>query len=272
MALHPPVSVIMTVYNAEKYVKQAIDSILNQSLNDFEFVIVDDGSDDRTPIILDEAEKDQRVKIITKQRIGRGPALNIAWSNSAGLYIANIDADDLAEPNRLKTQLKFLQENPEIGLLGSACSVINEDGFNQKVIHQPLRNTQLQRALINSNPFVHSAVMMPRHVLEELGGYNEKIPVTIDYELWVRIAKSYKIANLDDILTIKRVSNSAYFRNKIPSWVRYKSHIFLRWAAWKNHPNNLLDLRFVVSSIVRYIIAKTTSLLKLTNVTVSKDR
>jgi hypothetical protein len=104
--------------------------------------------------------------------------------------------------------------------------------------------------------------MMPRHVLERLGGYNETIPVTIDYELWVRIANSYRVANLPDILTIKRRSRTAYFMNRIPSWVRYKNHVFIQWNAWKNHPEtSLLDLRFIALSLGRYMIARIASLL-----------
>ena len=92
----PQVSVIMTVYNAEQYVKLAIDSILNQTLHNIELVIVDDGSSDGTSKLLAEAKTDPRVRVISKDRIGRGRALNVAWSNARGLYIANLDADDLA--------------------------------------------------------------------------------------------------------------------------------------------------------------------------------
>jgi glycosyltransferase EpsE len=262
MAEHPLVSVIMTTYNAEQYVLQAIESVLNQTLDNIEFLIVDDGSDDGTPGLLEAAKADPRVRVISKERIGRGRALNVAWRNARGSYIANIDADDIAEPNRLETQLKYLQENPEVGLLGTACSIINEDTCNRQILHRPLHNEQLQRILINYNPFVHSSVMMPRHVLEELGGYSESIPVAIDYELWVRIAKFYKVANLPDILATKRVSQTAYFRNRIPSWVRHKAHVFIRWNAWKNHPAKLLDLRFVAFPLGRYVISRIAALLK----------
>jgi glycosyltransferase EpsE len=261
MAERPLVSVIMTVYNAEQYVGKAIDSVLNQTLNDIEFVIVDDGSTDGTPELLAEAKTDPRVRVISKERIGRGRALNVAWRNATGSYIANIDADDLAEPNRLEIQLKYLQENPDIGLLGTSFRILDEDSHDQRVIRHPLHNEQLQRKLIHLNPFAHSSVMIPRRVLEELGGYSEDIPVTIDYELWVRIAKSHRVANLPDILTTKRRSKTAYFRHEIPSWVRYKAHIFIRWNAWKNHPETLLDLRFIASSLGRYMIARIAALL-----------
>lgn len=261
MTDQPLVSVIMTAYNAERFIEQTINSITNQTLNNFEFVIVDDGSDDATPEILKKAASDPRIKIISRQRIGRGKALNVAWKNTSGQYIANIDADDIAQPERLEIQSNYLSSHPDIGLLGSACSILDEDTSESRILDRPLHDHELKRTLIKYNPFVHSSVMMPRHVLESVGGYNENIPVTIDYDLWVRIARSCIVANLPDVLTIKRVSKTAYFRNRIPTWVRYKCHIFIRWNAWKNHPESLADLRYVITSIGRYLYARAHAIL-----------
>ena len=106
----PAVTVIMTVYNGEIYLAEAIESVLTQTLSDFEFTIVDDGSDDGTPAILAEAEQDPRVRVIRVGRIGRARALNVAWKNGSAAYVANLDADDRAEPQRLELQLREVRK------------------------------------------------------------------------------------------------------------------------------------------------------------------
>ncbi|HMR63834.1 MAG TPA: glycosyltransferase [Anaerolineae bacterium] len=247
MTLQPSVSVMMTVYNGEKYVSQAIHSIRRQSLADFEFVIVDDGSTDRTPELLAEAQaRDSRLKVITAARLGRAKALNLAWREASGAYIANLDADDLAEPARLERQLAYLQQQPDIGLLGTACRVLDNKKESERVVYQPLTDAELRRRLVRQNPFVHSSVMMPRRVLESLGGYNEHFRISVDYELWVRLAQKYRLANLPDVLTAKRVHSQAYFQRRILTWDKCKARIVIRWQAWRALSNSAMDFRFVV--------------------------
>lgn len=248
MTKKPAISVIMTVYNGERYLVQAIDSIRQQSLRDFEFVIVDDGSDDRTPEILAKAQADPRIKVISKQRLGRARALNVAWTQASGKYVANLDADDMAEPNRLENQFTFLEQHPEVGLLGTASRILNEDdenSENETIVRPPLTDLELRSALVRCNPFRHSSVMIPRRVLEEVGGYNERFHVSIDYELWVRIACRYRLANLPDVLVIKRVHRFTSFR-RIPLWERYKAHLMIRWYAWRCFSRPVADLRFIL--------------------------
>jgi len=248
VAKSPAISVIMTVYNGERYLAQAIDSIRQQTLGDFEFVIVDDGSEDRTPKILAEAQADPRIKVISKPHLGRARALNVAWTHARGLYVANLDADDLAEPNRLEKQFIFLQQHPEVGLLGTAWRFLNqddEDTENETLVRPPLTDLELRSALVRRNPFYHSSVMMPRRVLEEVGGYNERFHVAIDYELWVRIAYRYRLANLPDVLATQRVHQLSCFY-RIPVWERYRAHVMIRWYAWRRFSRPVAELRFVL--------------------------
>jgi len=220
LAESPLVSVFMTVYNGERYLLQALDSIRRQSLTDFEFVIVDDGSDDRTPEILAEAHAaDLRIRVISMPHLGRGPALNVAWAQATGLYVANLDADDMAEPDRLEKQSDFLQHNPEVGLVGTASRVLYEDTGNELVRRPPTSDPELRRALVRHNPFQHSSVMMPRHVLEEVGGYNEDLAGWEDYELWVRIGCHYRLANLADVLTVRRKHRRSHFSRLSAKWL-----------------------------------------------------
>ena len=242
----PTVSVIMTVYNGQRYLAQAIDSMRRQSLNDFEFVIVDDGSEDRTAEILAEAqEADPRIRVIPQPHLGRARALNLAWSHTRGLYIANLDADDMAEPYRLEKQYAFLQQHPEVGLLGTASRVRYEDTGYESLKRPPITDPELRRALVRRNPFRHSSIMLPRRVLEEVGGYNERLKVAIDYDLWVRIGSHYRLANLQEVLAIKRKHRQAYFRRFV-FWERYKTHVEIRWHAWRRFSLPLADLRFIL--------------------------
>lgn len=246
MAESPLVSVIMTVYNGERYLSQAIESIRRQSLPDFEFVIVDDGSDDTTPDILINAQlADPRIKPISSPRLGRAAALNKAWTHANGLYIANLDADDMAEPARLERQASFLQANSKIGLLGSAWRVLYVETGKEDLQRPPLTDCELRKALVRGNPFQHSSIMMPKFVLNEVGGYNEDLLVSIDYELWVRIGCRYNLANLPDVLTVKRIHRDAYFK-RFTLGERYRTHAVIRWQAWRQFSLPLADMRFIV--------------------------
>lgn len=241
-----PVSVIMTVYNGESYVCRSVESIRQQTLPDFEMIIVDDGSTDKTPLLLAGlSERDGRIRVITGGRVGRARALNIAWRQSRGAYIANLDADDWAEPTRLEKQLAFIRERPELGLVGTVCRLVDEATGEEGVEKRPLQDAELRRTLVRVNPFVHSSVMMPRHVLEAMGGYNERFRKCIDYELWVRIARRYTIANMPDVLTTKRVHGDAYFRHRLPVQEKIKAHFKIRWRAWWAFSRSLPELRFV---------------------------
>ena len=248
----PVVSAIMTVYNGEQYVAQAIESLQQQSLRDIEIVVVDDGSSDHTPDILASIQAtDSRIRVITKPRIGRARALNVAWRQAQGKYIANLDADDMAEPERLEKQLSFLQQHPEVGVLGAACKVLDKDNGETYFRYPPTNDMTLKHEIIRRNPFVHSVVMMPRQALERIGGYDEQLGVAIDYDLWIRIACHYKLANLPEVLVIKRMHNLAYFRNNITNWQRYVTLSKILWFAWRHLSRRVTDLRYVILNPLR---------------------
>lgn len=260
MAATPTVSVIMTVYNGERTVGEAIESILRQTFRDFEFVIVDDGSDDRTPEILARfLPIDPRLKVVRKPRIGRSKALNVAWKNAVGAYVANLDADDTAEPDRLAKQVAFLNRHPEVGVLGSACRMVYE-GYRHAeklkatnpLAQPPLTDSELRDALVRRNPFVHSSVMMRKEALEEIGGYDEAKRISIDYDLCVRLARCRRIASLPDPLIVRRVSTESYFHRNVSPGERHRSHIGIRWDAWRGFSGRVSDLRFVLYSIARW--------------------
>jgi len=196
----------MSVYNGEKYLREAIESILNQTFDDFEFLIVDDGSTDKTLEILREyAKKDSRIKVIVNQgNIGLTKSLNKAIREAKGEYIARQDADDVSMPERLEKQIEFLERNLEIGMVGTFYYEISGEGriIRRKVM--PKDNKELRRTLIRYNPFFHGSVMIKREVFSKVGLYNENFKRAQDYELWFRIANSYKLANVPEFLTKRR--------------------------------------------------------------------
>jgi glycosyltransferase involved in cell wall biosynthesis len=195
---NPKISAIMSVYNGEKYLREAIESILNQTFTDFEFIIVNDGSTDNTLEII-QSYDDERIKIINnEQNIGLTKSLNKALKVARGESIARQDADDISLPNRFDEQMKYLEGHPEVVLLGTNVYLIDESG---KTVGKRIVLTKPSiKDLLKNNQFNHGSVMFKKKVINQLGGYNELIRYSQDYELWLRIAKSHVVGNLTQSL------------------------------------------------------------------------
>ena len=188
MTDNPRISVIMSVYNGERYLRQAIESILNQTLPDFEFIIVNDASTDSSNQIM-QSYNDGRIRIINNEsNIGLTRSLNKAIEQAKGELIARQDADDISLPNRLKEQFRFFEQHPDTVLLGSSIYIIDGDGKRRgkRVLKDyPGRNE------FQGNWFAHGSAMFRRDIIRGMGGYNELFRYSQDYELWLRIAKKY---------------------------------------------------------------------------------
>lgn len=231
------ISVIMSVYNAEKYLVKAIKSTLTQSLGDFEFIIIDDNSQDKSADIISEfAQKDQRIKYIkNKENRGLTYSLNKALGLTQGNYIARMDADDISHPNRLERQYGYLQNNQEISLVGTTAYNIDENGEVISERNVPLTYENIKEKIKMVNPIIHPSVMFKKEDILAIGGYNEKFKKVQDYELWFRIiANGLKVENLEDRLLYYRVNNQ-YFERKS---FNYRITDFkVRWTGY-----NLLSL------------------------------
>lgn len=215
------ISVICTVKNGGSIIVPTIKSILSQTIANWEFIIIDDGSKDSTAVILQYFSKiEPRIKVIATTGIGRAQALNLALENAQGQYIANIDADDPSHPKRLEAQLKVMEERPEIACLVSDFLLINgnrkplwpiekmeEAALTVKVIDK--------ETLMKRNPINHSSLFIRKIVLQKLGGYNEKRQTLLDYDLWLRlIGSGEKIYQLQSVLATKRIhSKQSFERN-----------------------------------------------------------
>ena len=194
----PRVSVIMSVHNEENWLVPAIESILNQTFQDLELRITDDGSSDGSRDILCHFQKqDPRVRLIRhEKKNGLAVSLNEQIRQAGGEYIARMDGDDMAHSERIESQVDFLDSHPEVALLGTYCNEIDKNGNKISLWKRPVTDQALRAALLYYNPFVHSTVMLRREVFKEAGYYNPKWRYAQDYDLWLRISRSYKMANL----------------------------------------------------------------------------
>jgi len=199
----PRVSVLMSVYNAERYLREAIESILAQTLDDFEFIIVEDGSTDWSKqIIAEYAQRDVRVlPVWNVSNLGLTKSLNRGLDKARGVYIARQDADDRSLPERLQKQAAFLDAHPEVGLVGSWFMRMTEAGQPLHVIETPVADQAIRLKLFTrGNAFAHGSVMFRRECVEKVGGYREQFSYAEDYDLWLRIADRYGVANLPEPL------------------------------------------------------------------------
>jgi glycosyltransferase involved in cell wall biosynthesis len=206
MATTPAVTVLMPVRNGERWLEQSLSSVALQTARDFEFLVVDNGSTDRTPEILAQAcASDKRFVALREPHRGIVPALNTGLAAARAPLIARLDADDMALPNRLERQLDFMARHPEVGLLGSWADVIDTRG---KVYghRRPLTgHDDLVRILKFSNPFIHPAVMFRTGLVRRLGGYRAAFEVSEDYDLWLRMSEVTVLANLPEPLVFYRL-------------------------------------------------------------------
>ena len=196
----PRVSVVMAVYNGERFLRQAVDSILSQTYTDFEFIIIDDGSTDGTAVILD-SYVDPRLRVLTQQNMGLVKSLNRGVDMARGEYIARMDADDISLARRLELQVRCLDAHWHTGALGTGAIEIDEkDRAIRRHDHHTDSHT-IERALLEgSTPLCHGSVMFRKACFENVGGYRERFRHAEDYDLWLRMIERYDIDNLPEIL------------------------------------------------------------------------
>lgn len=193
------VSVLMPVYNGESFLKEAIDSIIQQTYTDWELVIINDGSIDGSGQIV-RSYTDTRIKYhINESNLGLIATLNKGISICKGQYIARMDADDISEPNRIEKQIEFLDKNSDYALCGCQAKIIDNDGNTKSSILNMYDNEYLQINLLFSVPFIHPGVTIRASVLKE-NHYSTDYKHAEDYDLWCKIAKNHKIHNLPDFL------------------------------------------------------------------------
>ena len=195
----PAITVLMAAFNADKYLDASIRSIVAQTFQDWEFLIVDDASTDRSAEVVESwAAKDRRIRLIRNgTNKGQTPCLNQGLREARGNWVARQDADDLSHPLRLTRQFERVTVEPDIVLLGTCGRIIDSNDRLIGLLDVPLTAASIRWTAGLLNPFLHTSVMFRRNVvLEEFGGYDESFRISQDYDLWTRLIAQKKSAHL----------------------------------------------------------------------------
>ncbi|WP_417798428.1 glycosyltransferase family 2 protein [Terasakiella pusilla] len=247
----PLISVLMSTYNDEKYIEKAINSILAQTMSDFEIIIVNDASTDSTPCILARLQsQDERIKLIENTKnLGLTKSLNIALEHCQGSYIARMDSDDISLPHRFERQLRCFQNNPSVVLLGSNVRQIDKDGKLLNSTQLPLQDQQIRSTCLFLNPFAHPTIMLRAEVLQERKiKYDVSFDTSQDWELWTRLLKYGNCMNIEESLVYYRVHSGSVSarkavqqrKNTLRVQNRYIAHILPNYRKNDEFLDNIL--------------------------------
>jgi glycosyltransferase involved in cell wall biosynthesis len=198
---NPVISVIMPVYNAEKFVKEAIESILNQTFSDWELIIIDDCSIDNSIEIVQSFQDKRIILLKNETNLGVSKASNKGIRIARGKYVTRMDSDDISLPARFKKQVEFLEKHPDYVLCAANVQMF---GAKQDFFVLPVEDQQLKIALLYQNPFVNSSVLIRSKNCKKYL-YNETFPFAEDYELWINLKEEGKFASIPEVLVKYRI-------------------------------------------------------------------
>jgi GT2 family glycosyltransferase len=237
----PGISVAMSVFNGERYLRLAIDSILAQSFTDFEFLILDDGSSDGTAAILASyAKADMRIRIISRENKGLIVSLNQLIEEAKAPIIARMDCDDIAHPERFAKQIAFLDANPDYGVLGTWIDNIDADGHVSyyKGYDHPVSHDEFLERIGIGTTMCHSSVMMRKDLVEKVGGYHAAFKHCEDFDLWLRLASITKLGSLPE-----RLMQYRHWEAQVSNRYAFQQHLgtAVSLAAYKARQNGQID-------------------------------
>lgn len=240
----PAVSVLMTVYNSEKYIARAIESILNQTFTDFEFIIIDDQSSDKTREIIEfYRQKDKRLVFFKNENnLGIIPNRNKLISLAKGKYIAWQDADDISLNYRIEKLFKFLEANLAVGICGGWLKFFNDSQNTLGVRKYKTDDSFLRKTIFRYSPVAQPAAMIRKEALTKAGSYDENLLVAEDLDMSFRIGENYKFANLPEVLVKYRQQNKSITFKKLKELEKNTLKIRLKFARNKNYQFCLSDL------------------------------
>jgi hypothetical protein len=231
----PLVSVLLPVYNGKPYLEAGLQSVLSQSYQHFEVIVIDDGSTDGSYELIQRAG-DPRIRLFRQSNHGLPATLNRAIQLSRGDYLARQDQDDLAHPHRLEKQVAFLEGHPSHAMVGTWAEIWVGNADSGRRHEHPTENHILKWELLFNNPFVHSSIMLRKSAVQEVGGYctDPSRQPPEDYELWSRLARQFELANLPECLQIYREVEKPFLTNLI----RISSEN-IAWAAGQSEPDQV---------------------------------
>lgn len=242
----PNISVLMSCYNASRWLSEAISSVITQTYSDFEFIIVDDGSKDETlEIVRQYADRDSRIVIVKKPNTGLADSLNVGIQQARGEWVARLDADDLCEPTRLAKQFEVARANSALVFVGTGLTIIDQHGNQLKSYRYPIGHGELLRRLVTVRGFPpHSSAFCRTKAVRAVGGYRPRIRRAQDWDLWSRLSVVGELACIDEpLVRIRKHSNQISHedsgkRQKLDSRVAMTSY----WLRQQGFPDPVDDI------------------------------
>jgi glycosyltransferase involved in cell wall biosynthesis len=248
----PKVSIVTTTYNGEKYLEEFIASMLGQTFENFEFIIVDDGSTDNTLHMLQQIE-DPRVRIFKQKNQGQVNALITGIKHAQGELIVRIDQDDYSLSNRLMRQVKFMDANPKTSLCGSRWQELHGANLTPQRVQFAQSDAEIKKVISYFNPLSHSAVMFRKESYFMAGGYDKNFLIAMDYDLYIRLMETGEVQNIDEVLTVVRMHDESYSLKK--SRLKIFESIKIRCRAYSRFGGNPLFVGFFfLKSIVGLVL------------------
>jgi glycosyltransferase involved in cell wall biosynthesis len=245
------ISIVMAVYNAEKYLRESMQSILDQEYQDYEFIIINDGSTDKSEAII-KSFSDPRIKYYTQDNCGLASSLNRGIGLSSGRYIARMDADDISMPERLKKQAGFLDENEDVVLVGTWAARINESGSLLDTLKPYTTHKQIRRHILNDNEFIHPSVCFRRESFDALGGYDTQYRYAQDYDLFLRMSENGFVANIPEVLVKYRFYTGNYTKKK--RVLQERTSLKIRFRAFLRGSYPVWMIAYLFLKIGNYLI------------------
>jgi glycosyltransferase involved in cell wall biosynthesis len=251
----PKISIILPTYNRAEKIKKAVGSVINQSYQNWELIIIDDASTDNTPEVLDNLKAaDKRIICLHNERnLGLAQTPNKGLAVARGEYIARIDDDDeWVDINKLKKQLDYMENHRDCILVGTAFEVVKENGSILRIFKPILDDKKIRNHILSVNPFGHSTVLFRKAVMADLGGYDENLGYTEDYDLWLRLGQKGKLANLSDITVRYTEYNSGMSYFSRDKQLKYQYQILKKY--WLFYPGKIRALMFFFKMIILYYL------------------
>lgn len=232
------VSVVMAVFNGAEYIRESLHSILNQTFQDFELIIVDDASTDNTVNVIKEYKDDRIVLICNDENMKLPKSLNKGIKFARGKYIIRMDADDICMPNRFAKQVSFMEKHPDIAASSGNYYTIDDRGkikrkFGLKIRSWRLTGKMLNRYVLIPSPLVHPAAIIRKKIFDEGILYNEDYTSAQDYELWLNIHRFYKLGNIPDVILKYRIHEKSISVSKRKKQLLNAYKIFQKYSAKK---------------------------------------
>jgi glycosyltransferase involved in cell wall biosynthesis len=220
-------TIIMAVRNGKPYIEMAVNSILNQSFTEFKFIIVDNGSTDGTKNYLSKIN-DKRVKCFEQPVEGFIPTINFALEKVDTKYVATMDSDDIAHPLKFEKQIKFMEQNDDVGLLGTSIEYFTLEKGRKWKLKFPTTHEKIIRNLVNGHYVIcHPSTIVRTSVLKELNGLRDKYRFAPDLDMYMRVSRKNKLANLPEVLFSCRISNSSITSVNLPNVIRDKHRLMV---------------------------------------------